>query len=67
MKTLFVVIEYNWKSVGGVFSNKKLAQQWIKHAHDVQPNLLWELHDFRENYGISDNDVEREYSKRNSV
>ena len=64
LQTVFVVIEYNWKRVGGVFSTREEAEKWTTHASEIQPNLMWDIHEFPSNCGISDAEVIAEYEER---
>jgi len=62
--TIYVVIEYNWNRVGGAFSTRKAAKKWMKHAHDIQPNLWWEIHEFTDDQGLTDEEIVSEYEDR---
>ena len=64
LQTVFVVIEYNWKRVGGAFSTREEAEKWVSHASDIQVNLEWEIHEFKRGCGLTDAEVIAEYEDR---
>lgn len=64
LETAFVPIEVNWQRVGGVFSTRELAEKWISHAVEIQPNLMWKIREFGRDTGLSDTEVIAEYEDR---
>ena len=62
--SVFVVIEYNWNRVGGIFYSKKEAQKWCRRAHKIEPNLMWEIKPFQMDIGLSDEVIISEYKDR---
>jgi hypothetical protein len=61
---LFVAIEFNWSRVGGVFSSREFAEKWCEAAGAVEPNLVFEVHEFEMDRGISSEEVKAEYAER---
>ena len=63
-ESVFVAIEVNWHRVGGAFLTRGDAEKWISHAEEIQPNLMWKIHEFSTDCGLEDAEVIAEYEAR---
>lgn len=64
MKKIYAVIEFNWGKIGGLFSMESEAKKWIEHAEEIEPNLMWQIHEMEVDVGINDDEVISEYRDR---
>ena len=62
MTTVYTAIEFNWNRLGGIFSTRRLANDWCKRQETVEPNLMWEIHTFTIDKPLSDKEAAQDWT-----
>jgi hypothetical protein len=61
---VFVAVEYNYKTVGGVFNTEEACTKWCERAMDLEPNLMWDCQPFTLNEGITEAEILESYMQK---